>query len=90
MAMKVVGQVGSIYGSPVVASDQFSRATTTSAAVAVNIHNYLMPKLRGVNIETDYEVAGQRTAVVASQSRGFEQLVAASGSDKPAVRIEYA
>ena len=87
--MKVVGQVGSIYGSPVVASDQITRASGTTAAVAVNVHNYLIPKLRGVKIETDYEVAGQRTAVVASQSRGFEQLVAAAGTDKPAVRIEY-
>jgi HK97 family phage prohead protease/HK97 family phage major capsid protein len=90
VAMKVVGQVGSIYGSPVVASDQFARATTKTAACAVNVHNYLMPRLKSVGIETDYEVAGQRTAVVAAQSRGFEELVAGSGADQPAVRIEYA
>ncbi len=90
LAMKVVGQVGSIYGSPVIASDQFSRATTTTAACAVNVHNYLMPRLKAVGIETDYEVAGQRTAVVAAQSRGFEELVAGAGADQPAVRIEYA
>jgi hypothetical protein len=90
LAMKVVGQVGSIYGSPVVASDQFSRATTKTAACSVNVHNYLMPRLKAVGIETDYEVAGQRTALVAAQSRGFEELVAGSGADQPAVRIEYA
>jgi len=91
LAMKVVGQVGSIYGSPVVASDQFSRATTTTAACAVNVHNYLMPRLKAVGIETDYEVAGQRTALVAAQSRGFEELVAGDGAaDEPCVRIEYA
>ena len=90
LAMKVVGQVGSIYGSPVVASDQIARATATTAAVAVNVHNYLMPRLKAVGIETDYEVAGQRTALVAAQSRGFEELVAGSGADQPAVRIEYA
>ena len=90
IAMKVVGQVGSIYGSPVVASDQFARATTKTAACAVNTHNYLMPRLKAVGIETDYEVAGQRTALVAAQSRGFEELVAGSGADQPAVRIEYA
>ena len=91
LAMKVVGQVGSIYGSPVVASDQFSRATTKTAACAVNVHNYLMPRLKAVGIETDYEVAGQRTAVVAAQSRGFEELVAGDGAaDEPCVRIEYA
>ena len=90
VAMKIVGQVGSIYGSPVVASDQFSRATTKTAAVAVNVHNYLMPRLKSVSIETDYEVAGQRTALVAAQSRGFEELVAGASADEPAVRIEYA
>jgi hypothetical protein len=90
LAMKVVGQVGSIYGSPVVASDQFARATTKTAACVVNVHNYLMPRLKAVGIETDYEVAGQRTALVAAQSRGFEELVAGSGADQPAVRIEYA
>ena len=91
LAMKVVGQVGSIYGSPVVASDQFSRATTKTAACAVNVHNYLMPRLKAVGIETDYEVAGQRTALVAAQSRGFEELVAGDGAaDEPCVRIEYA
>ena len=90
VAMKIVGQVGSIYGSPVVASDQFSRATTKTAVVAVNVHNYLMPRLKSVSIETDYEVAGQRTALVAAQSRGFEELVAGSGADQPSVRIEYA
>ena len=90
LAMKVVGQVGSIYGSPVVASDQFSRATTKTAACAVNVHNYLMPRLKAVGIETDYEVAGQRTALVAAQSRGFEELVAGASAVEPAVRIEYA
>ena len=90
IAMKVVGQVGSIYGSPVVASDQFARATTKTAACAVNTHNYLMPRLKAVGIETDYEVAGQRTALVAAQSRGFEEIVAGAGADQPAVRIEYA
>jgi hypothetical protein len=49
-----------------------------------------MPRLKAVGIETDYEVAGQRTALVAAQSRGFEELVAGASADEPAVRIEYA
>ena len=90
IAMKVVGQVGSIYGSPVVVSDQIARTANSTAACAVNVHNYLMPRLKSVGIETDYEVAGQRTAVVASQSRGFEELVAGAGADEPAVAVRYA
>jgi hypothetical protein len=49
--------------------------------------------LKSVSIETDYEVAGQRTAVVAAQSLGFNELEAAAAAhpgDNGAVRIEYA
>jgi len=99
MAMKRVGAVGSMYGSPVVASDALASQTgaggavTTTAAVAVAVNNYVIPRLKGVSIETDYEVAGQRTAIVAAQSLGFAELETAAGAhpgDNGAVRIEYA
>ncbi len=99
MAMKRVGVVGSVYGSPVVASDALASQTgaggavTTSAACAVAVNNYVIPRLKSVSIETDYEVAGQRTAIVAAQSLGFAELEAAAGAhpgDNGAVRIEYA
>ena len=95
VAMKLVGQVGSMYGSPVIATDRLAQGTaeaggfTGTAALAVNLRNYVMPRLKGVSIETDYEVAGQRTAIVAAQSLGFNELVAAAGTNKPAVRIAY-
>jgi len=94
-AMKLVGQVGSIYGSPVIATDALAQGTkeggafTGTAACAVNVRNYVMPRLKGVSIETDYEVAGQRTAIVAAQSLGFNELVAGVTNNEPAVRIEY-
>ena len=95
-AMKLVGAVGSMYGSPVIASDALADQTsaggavTTSAACAVNVRNYVIPRLKGVSIETDYEVAGQRTAIVAAQSLGFNELVAGDGAgNEPSVRIEY-
>ena len=99
MAMKRIGVVGSVYGSPVVASDALASQTgaggavTTSAACAVAVNNYVIPRLKSVSIETDYEVAGQRTAIVAAQSLGFAELEAAAGAhpgDNGAVRIEYA
>ena len=94
-AMKLVGQVGSIYGSAVIATDALAQGTkeggafTGTAAVAVNMRNYVIPRLKGVSIETDYEVAGQRTAIVAAQSLGFNELVAGTTNNEPAVRIEY-
>jgi len=91
MAAKVQGSMGSVYGSPVVICDALgSIATTKTAAIAVNVHNYVVPRLRGVAIETDYETANQRTAIVASQSLGFTELFPGAAGDAPAVRIEYA
>ena len=95
MAMKRIGAVGSLYGSPVVATDALAQGTkeagafTGTAALAVNVNNYVIPRLKGVSIETDYEVAGQRTAVVAAQSLGFNELVAGATNNEPSVRIEY-
>ena len=95
LALKRLGVVGAIYGSPVIATDVLAQGTketgafTGTAALAVNVRNYVIPRLKGVSIETDYEVAGQRTAIVASQSLGFNELVAGTTNNEPAVRIEY-
>ena len=35
-----------------------------------------MPRLRGVTIESDYEVANQRRVLVASQRLGFTDMIA--------------
>ena len=67
-------------------------AATSTAAVAVNVNNFIIPRLRGVNVETDYEVANQRTAIVASQALGFAELEAKANAhpgDNGSVRIEY-
>ena len=96
IATKLVGVVGSVYGSPVIATDRLannlgdSGAVTTTAALAVNVDNYVIPRLRGVSIETDYIVKEQRSVIVASQSLGFNELVANSGSNVPSVRWPYA
>jgi hypothetical protein len=34
-----------------------------------------MPRLRGVTVESDYEVANQRRVLVASQRLGFTDLI---------------
>ena len=96
LATKLVGVVGSVYGSPVIATDRLASnlasvgAPTSTAALAVNVDNYVIPRLRGVSIETDYIVKEQRSVIVASQSLGFNELVANSGSNVPSVRWPYA
>ena len=81
MATKLTGQVGMVYGSPVIVSPEFATpAVAKYYAVAVNARNYIIPRLRGVTIESDYEVANQRRVLVASQRVGFDQLIAGANS----------
>ena len=81
MATKITGSVGSIFGTPVVVSDQLeAEGASASVGYAVNVRNHVVPRLRGVSVEQDYEVLNQRRVIVASQSLGFNQLVANNGT----------
>jgi len=76
MALKITGLVGAVYGSPIVVSDNFPAEVEDGAlgALAVNTRNFVIPRLRGVSVEQDYEVAAQRRVIVASQHLGFHEL----------------
>ena len=81
VATKLTGQVGSIFGTPVIVSDNFETSVANGVegdndcvGLAVNVRNFAIPRLRGVNVEQDYEVMNQRNVIVASQSLGFNQL----------------
>ena len=76
MATKLSGEIGEVFGSKVIVCDEFKApATSKFFAVAVNPKNFVMPRLRGVTIESDYEVANQRRVLVASQRLGFTDLI---------------
>ena len=76
LATKLTGQVGQVYGSPVVVSDEFATpAVAKYYAVAVNTRNFVIPRLRGITVESDYEVANQRRVLVASQRIGFTDII---------------
>jgi len=80
-AVKLRGEIGSVYGSKVIVCDEFKTpATGKFYGAAVYAKNYLMPRLRGVTIESDYEVANQRRVLVASQRIGFIDMIDASTS----------
>jgi len=95
LATKRIGVVGSVFGSPVIATDQLAQnlaaggAVTTTAAIAVNVDNYVIPRLKGVNIETEYSVKDQQNVIVASQSLGFNELFANAGTNKPSIFWPY-
>ena len=80
-AVKLRGEIGSVYGSKVIVCDEFKTpATGKFYGAAVYAKNYVMPRLRGVTIESDYEVANQRRVLVASQRLGFIDMIDASTS----------
>jgi HK97 family phage prohead protease len=81
LATKITGQVGSVYATPVIVCDEFPSGKTDGApcAVAVNVRNFVVPVLRGVTVEQDYDVENQRRVLVATQRRGFDRMFATIG-----------
>ena len=76
MATKLSGEIGQVFGSRVLLCDEFAApATSKFAAIAVNPRNFVVPRLRGMTVESDYEVANQRRVLVASQRIGFTDLI---------------
>ena len=76
MATKLSGEIGTVFGSKVIVCDEFATpAVSKFHAVAVYARNYVMPRLRGMTVESDYEVALQRRVLVASQRLGFIDLI---------------
>ena len=91
LAARISGVIGAVYGTPVIVSEQFPAAATgIPAAFAVYTPNYVIPRLRGVAVESDYEVMEQRRVIVATQSLGFNQLVdGVAATHEPLVKLDY-
>ena len=67
-ATKLSGEIGSVFGSKVLVCDEFATAAVSKFhAVAVHPRNFVVPRLRGMTVESDYEVVNQRRVLVASQ-----------------------
>jgi len=89
LAIKVTGTVGAVFGSPVIVSEEFAaEGAGVPVAYAVYARNYVIPRLRGVTVEQDYEVMNQRRVIVATQSLGFNEIVAGAGSYQPCIKID--
>jgi len=88
IATKLIGSVGAVYGSPVYVTDAMTGATAGSnAGIVVNTRNYVIPRLRGVSLEQDYEVGNQRRVIVAAQSLGFNELVGGATGNEPVIKL---
>lgn len=75
-ATKLTGEVGRIYGSPVVLCDEFEAPAVGKVhALAVNTRNFLRPRLRGLTLESQYQAKYQHRELIATQRIGFEELI---------------
>ena len=76
-ATKLNGEVGQIFGSSVMVCDEFPDAAAGKYyALAVNTRNFVIPRQRGVTVESDYSVEDQRRVLVTTQRLGFREIIA--------------
>jgi HK97 family phage prohead protease len=80
-AVKLTGSVGRIYNSDVIVCDEFAASGANNYyAMALNARNFVIPRLRGMTVESEYSVENQRTVLVASQRLGFDEIIAGAKS----------
>jgi HK97 family phage prohead protease len=89
LAVRVTGALGAVYGSPIVVSEEITETDGDLAAVAVNTRSFVVPRLRGVTVEQDYEIANQRRVLVATQNLGFTKVVPSVGTHKAAIKWNW-
>lgn len=87
-ATKLTGEVGKLYGTPVIICDEFAApAAGKIHALALNRRNFVVPRLRGVTVESEYQVEEQRRVLVTSQRLGFNEIIPGATS---VVALRYA
>lgn len=76
-ATKLRGEIGNVYGSRVILCDEFvAPAVNQFFALAVNARNFVVPRLRGVTLESQYVPRLQHRELIATQRLGFEEIIA--------------
>jgi HK97 family phage prohead protease len=87
-ATKLTGEVGLLYGSRVLICDEFAAPAVNKVhAIALNRRNFVVPRLRGVTVESEYQVEEQRRVLVTSQRLGFNEIMPAATS---VIALKYA
>lgn len=75
-AVKLTGEIGNVYGSKVLLCDEFrTPATSKLFAAAVNPRNFIVPRMRGVTLESAYYPGLQHRELVASQRLGMDSII---------------
>ena len=87
-ATKLTGEVGQIFGSSVMVCDEFPAAATGKFhALAVNTRNFVVPRQRGVTVESQYLVENQHKVLATTQRLGFKEIIP---NAKSVIGLKYA
>jgi len=91
-AVKLVGEVGNVYGMKVLVSDEFAtKAVNAAFAIMVNVSNFVVTRQRGMTLRSDFDIELDRTVFVATQRVNLESLIDdGNGNGKGVVSICYA
>lgn len=80
-AIKLTGEIGNVYGSKVMLCDEFpAPAVSKLFAAALNPRNFIVPRMRGVTLESAYYPGLQHRELVASQRLGMDSIITAGTS----------
>lgn len=80
-AIKLTGEIGNVYGSKVLLCDEFiAPAISQIFAAAVNPRNFIVPRMRGVTLESAYYPGLQHRELVASQRLGMDSIITSGTS----------
>ena len=87
-ATKLTGEVGQIFGSSVMVCDEFPAAATGKFhALAVNTRNFVVPRQRGITVESQYLVENQHKVLATTQRLGFKEIIP---NAKSVIGLKYA
>jgi len=85
------GELGRLYGIPLIVSDAFDAAAAAVAqGILVNPSNYLVGNHRGLTLEMATDVVAQQRAMVATRRFGFIAKEAGAAGKASVARIHYA
>ena len=93
IATKLVGEIGSVYGSRVMLVDEFAvPAVDKFYAAAIHPRSFVVPRLRGATLESQYVPRLQHRELIATQRLGFDQIipVSAANPNTPISARQYA
>ena len=87
----LTGQIGAVNGSPVIVSGEMpAKAAGAPACIVVRKQNFVTGELRGLKLDRDRDVLGQRELFVASRRVAFTHLFGDATHVEGVALVDYA